>query len=156
MMSATPAPAGPRPVTIRALWIALTAAILVYGAIAWMMRQMGSQPAPSLPAGIIGASLWIAMVLVVGCLGAAWALGGMAGPRSGEPAPGQWQRIQTGVVVTGAIAEQPALIGLIMFFLGMPFGQLAVFLAGSLLIQVLSFFRMEEWIGAARSLDAQE
>jgi hypothetical protein len=158
--TATPAR---RAFTCRILWFAMMMATLIYALLAYFLQHQGirSQTRALPPALGSNGSLIAVGVGAVG-LALAWVIATAMGPRplsgpvgsgpteNGAPA-GAWPKIQSATMAAGAIAEGVGIVGLLLFFLGLPLSTFLLFIALSLVIHAVNFVRLQGWIAAAQS-----
>jgi hypothetical protein len=140
--------------TVRVLWAALVIATLIYALLAFLLRRQGVQLPHILPPPLIGSAPLLA--LLIGGIGLvlAWFLGTVLGPRpagsgsfESRPSQSAWPKIQSATLIVSAIAEWVAVMGLLFFFLGLPFPRFLLFIGLSLLIHAVNFIRLQGWIG---------
>jgi len=99
--------------------------------------------APSFQPSILRTALWTLAIVDAGLIGLVRrAL--VARSRS-EGAAGQARRLITTAVVTAALAELPAIIGLVLFMLSGLHGDFYALLALSLALQAIYFPRLDGW-----------
>ena len=143
--------------TVLIIWFGLVAATLVYVLLAYLLDQQQSMARSRiLPPVVVGYSAPIALATGALFLMIVWAVGSAVGPSTMPVSPGaggteRWGKIQVATVITGALAEAVAVIGLVLFFLGLPFSRFLLFAAVSLAVQVFNYFRIQAWIGTSMS-----
>lgn len=145
-------------IVLRIIYFALAWSVLIYVFIAYLMTtQPGGRPSPSLPSSIIHAAPFVAAGLGLVALAAAWFIGSALVPTQSEgiaaASPG-WQRVQSTAIVCGAIAEFPAITGLMLFFMGLSFKRFLLFPAVSLALFAFLYLRVQGWIEQQERADS--
>ena len=113
--------------TILIIWFGLVAATLVYVLLAYLLdQQQSTARSRILPPAVVGYSAPIALATGALFLMIVWAAGSALGPPATLGSPdgdgtARWVKIQVATIITAALAEAVALIGLVLFFLGLPF-----------------------------------
>src|SRR5687768_9569024 len=118
-MDGTPAPLTGRARTLRIILIAHAWSVFIYIGIAYLINQQrAAVPAGTLPPALRDSALILAAAAGLAAVVVTWFVGTLLAPRP-DPATGMpaanWGKVQTAAIVCAAIAEVPALLGLVLF-----------------------------------------